>query len=115
MKLIKVSGPIGGDGRTVEIDERHFYRAKYKLGRVLSTAHIPNRKAETLRPIVQSKFLPGTTIVSDCWRAYNTLTTMRNEYGHLVVNHRLNFVNRKEPAGHTQNIENLWRWIKRKF
>ncbi|KII69888.1 hypothetical protein RF11_15672 [Thelohanellus kitauei] len=76
---------------------------------------VPNRKAETLLPNIQSKILPGTTIVSHLRRAYNTIMTMGNHFDHLVVNHRLNFANPRDPAGHTQNIENLWRWVKKKI
>ncbi|KAH7830895.1 uncharacterized protein MONOS_7226 [Monocercomonoides exilis] len=38
----------------------------------------PNRKAETLVPIVRAKILPGTRIMSDEWKAYARL----KDYGH---------------------------------
>lgn len=123
---------IGGEGRTVEIDESQFYKAKYNVGRRLGTGwffggidrddiskifivQVPNRKAETLLPIIAQKILPGTTIVSDSWRAYNNITNIGSDFTHLTVNHRLNFVNPRDPNSHTQNVENLWRWAKRKF
>ncbi|KII69908.1 hypothetical protein RF11_15689 [Thelohanellus kitauei] len=101
---------------TIEIDESQFYWVKYNVGRLLSTdwffeeidrldnrkyflAHVSDRKAKTLLFIIQSKILPGTTIVSDSWRAYNTISTMSNDYDHLVVNHTLNFVNPRVQLG----------------
>lgn len=50
--------------------------------------------------------LLGTTIISDCWKAYDRL----NEHGfeHLKVNHSINF---KDPdtGAHTNKIESTWR------
>ena len=50
---------------------------------------------------------PGTTIYTDCWRAYKTDELREAGFNHLTVNHRYHFVNPKTGA-HTQNIERLW-------
>ncbi|KII74541.1 hypothetical protein RF11_00301 [Thelohanellus kitauei] len=76
---------------------------------------VPNRKAETLLPTIQSKVLPGTKIIPENWRAYNTITSMGNDYDHLVVNNRLNFVNPRDPSERAQNIEKIWSCVTRKF
>ena len=56
---------------------------------------------------------PKTTIISDCWRAYDCLG---NEgYQHLTVNHSLNFVDPKNPQIHTNRIESTWRHVKESF
>ena len=57
-------------------------------------------------------YVVGTTIHSDEWRAYHSLTNNAH-YIHLTVNHSISFV---EPTTgvHTQNIENTWMRVKRK-
>ena len=46
---------------------------------------------------------PGTTVVSDCWRACDCLS-----FVHESVNHSKNFVD-PDSRTHTQNIERTWR------
>ncbi|XP_064084126.1 uncharacterized protein LOC135199936 [Macrobrachium nipponense] len=104
--VFRNSGKIGGVGLTVEIDESKFGKRKYNVGRVIDgqwvfvgicretrqcvLVPVKLRSAETLLPIIQQFFEPGTTIVSDCWKAYNCLQELG--YQHLQVNHSLNFV-----------------------
>ncbi|KAH7822326.1 putative ISXO2-like transposase domain [Monocercomonoides exilis] len=85
--------PIGGEGKVVEIDEAVWRRRKYKRGRRKEQIWIfggverlerggagprfvkvvPNRKRETLLPIILETIRSGTTIMSDEWKAYPTL------------------------------------------
>lgn len=56
--------------------------------------------------------MPGTTVISDCWKAYDCL---RDEgYEHLKVNHNLHF---KDPTSgaHSNSIESSWRAAKTSF
>ncbi|KAK6039433.1 hypothetical protein COOONC_23061 [Cooperia oncophora] len=53
---------------------------------------------------------PGTSIISDSWRA-NQISMLPQAYRHLTVNHRLNFVDPQSGA-HTQNVESLWQKYK---
>ena len=46
---------------------------------------VNNRSAAELIPHIQNILLPGTTIISDMWAAYNTLNILG--YIHLTVNH----------------------------
>lgn len=117
--------PIGGLGVTVEIDESKFGKRKYNKGRAVegqwvfggvdrSTGEVfavpvDKRDAATLIPIIQRWIKPGTTIISDCWRAYNSLTELG--YIHLTVNHSENYVDPITGA-HTNRIESTWRAIK---
>ena len=46
---------------------------------------VPNRSAATLMQIIQHSILPGTTVMSDLWRAYGGINTMG--FKHFTVNH----------------------------
>ena len=52
--------------------------------------HVDRRDAATLLPIIRQHIVPGTTIISDLWAAYNTLGTLG--YQHLTVNHTYNLI-----------------------
>jgi hypothetical protein len=60
-------------------------------------------------PIIEEWILPGTTIISDCWKAYNCLE--REGYVHLKVNHSLHFKD-PETGAHSNSIESSWRAAK---
>uniref|UniRef100_A0A1X7UTL8 ISXO2-like transposase domain-containing protein n=1 Tax=Amphimedon queenslandica TaxID=400682 RepID=A0A1X7UTL8_AMPQE len=53
---------------------------------------------------------PGTTIISDEWRAYSTLAS--RGMIHLTVNHSLIFINPMNSA-HTQSIQSTWSQVKK--
>ena len=99
---------IGGPGKTVEVDEAKFGRRKNHKGRVIDGTWVfggvdktdngqcffvtvKNRSADSLLGNISKFILPGTTIVSDCWKGYSQLEN-HPDYSHLTVNHRYNFV-----------------------
>ena len=98
--------PIGVAGHRVQIDESLLSRRKNHQGRMypqiwlfcgidtttknIFLAPVKKRNRERLIPIIQRHVLAGTTIVSDCWRAYDTLGELG--YTRLNVNHTQNFV-----------------------
>ena len=120
------AGPIGGRGKTVEIDECKFGKMKYHRGRAIEgkwvfggicrqtkacfLVPVERRDKDTLLPIIRSHILPGTRVMSDLWRAYNCLNDEGSD--HLTVNHSLNFVD-PDTGAHTQGIENTWWGVKR--
>ena len=124
------NNPIGGVGKTVEIDESKFGKRKYHKGRFVEgqwvfggicretkeifLVALPNNKRDrrTLEPIILAHILPGTTVISDCWKAYDHLGAVG--FNHLTVNHSYNFVDPNTGA-HTNNIENLWWQVKRQL
>jgi transposase-like protein len=116
---------IGGEGTIVEIDEAKFGKRKFNVGRLLCgqwvfggiergsnnlfLVPVERRDSVTLLAIIKQYILPGTTIISDCWKAYDCLE--QEGFIHLKVNHSLNFVDPVTHA-HTQSIESLWKTIK---
>jgi len=117
--------PLGGIGRVVEIDESLFGRRKYNRGKRVNgqwifgmieretgrVALIPveNRTRDTLLPIIKKWILPGTLIISDCWKPYDVLS--EEDFLHLKVNHSVCF---KDPqtGANTNRIESTWRAAK---
>ncbi len=125
--LEKLSEPIGGQGIIMEIDESKIGKRKYNRGRCVDGvlvfseiecntkllkcffSTVPNRKSETLLPIIKRHILPGTTIHSDFWKAYDYLAT--ECYIHEKVNHSETFMT--ENAIHTNNIQRRWHAVKK--
>lgn len=122
---------IGGEGCIVEIDEmklgkRKFHRGKrvegqWCFGGILRRENkddpihcfvipVEDRSRNTLLPIIKEYVKDGTTIYSDCWKAYNCLDD--DGFIHASVNHSLHF---KDPVTgvHTNGIEGMWNQVKR--
>lgn len=120
------SVPIGGEGEIVEIDESKFGKRKYNRGKHVDGKWVfgglqrgsnkcfmkvvPNRSKEVLLEIIRDNVLPGTTIISDCWRAYDCLSD--EGFEHLRVNHSMTFKD-PESGAHTNSIEGTWSAVKR--
>ena len=125
--LQEQSEAIGGPGKIAEIDESKFGKRKYNRGKRVdgvwvfggierdSTPPKPffvpvsDRSAATLIPIIKRWILPGTTILSDCWKAYSSLE--KEGFIHDTVNHNLHFIT--ESGTHTNNIESCWNSLKK--
>ena len=76
---------------------------KYHVGRILNQVWIfggvciedhqffclvvPDRTSKTLKEEIMNHILPGTTIISDCWKGYDCLDSC-NEFEHLTVDPR---------------------------
>jgi transposase-like protein len=121
---------IGGPGKTVEVDESLWSKMrKYNVGRIppvrpwifgaiereskqVVLLVLDGRKEEDLIPKIQKHVAPGTTVITDCWAAYNSLGT--HGYHHQTVNHSHNFVDPVTGA-HTQTIEGFWAHGKQPF
>ncbi|XP_048013853.1 uncharacterized protein LOC125246826 [Megalobrama amblycephala] len=135
-KLRSRSGlTVGGNSRRkfVSIDESKFaHKRKYNRGRFRTTWRrnnwvfgilemkgyrrlpilkiVKNRSRKTLIPIIRRHVRRGSTVFSDCWRAY-AQALPRHGYRHFTVNHSENFVD-PITGCHTQHIERAWQSIK---
>lgn len=88
------SEKIGGRRQIVEIDEAKFGHRKYNRGRVIEGKWIfggieresnlffmepvMDRSKKTLLEVIKRRIKPGTTIISDYWRAYDCLNDEGN-------------------------------------
>lgn len=118
----------GGENTTVEIDEPKFGKRKYHKGHHVEgqwvfggvcresgaafLVPVEKRDKETLIPLIKKYILPGTKIISDCWKAYQCIPKLEGfNYVHETVNHSKTF---KDPVtgAHTNTIEGMWRHVK---
>ncbi|KII72566.1 hypothetical protein RF11_13263 [Thelohanellus kitauei] len=122
------NGKIGGPGLVVEVDEAKFGKRKSNVGRIVDGQWVvggicretqdvflvpcpENRRiAICLLNIIQNNINPGSIIITDCWKGYDSLT--ESGWNHYTVNHSYNFIDPNSGA-HTQNIESLWWQVKR--
>ena len=117
---------LGGVGKIVEIDESKFGKRKFNRGKRVDGKWVfggvergsnksffrvvENRGKDVLLAIIKEFIVPGTTIISDCWKAYDCLED--EGFHHLTVNHSLSF-KYPETGAHTNTIEGTWGSIKR--
>ncbi|XP_068240858.1 uncharacterized protein [Palaemon carinicauda] len=125
--LILDNKKIGGPGHIVEVDESKFGKRKYNIGHDVEGTWVfggidretretffkvvKKRNAETLISALKEHVLPGTTIISDCWKGYGKVKD--HDFKHFTVNHSVNFVDPNDPTVHTNTIESQWRVLKR--
>ena len=122
----------------VEIDESLFIRVKHHKGKDLKREQVwifgmyerslgpvkeaktkgrclffvvPKRDAVNLLNIIYANVEPGTTIISDCWKAYSRINKLPSNFTHMTVNHDLHFVCPITGA-HTNSVESIWCSVK---
>ena len=118
------SGPIGGFGRKVEMDET-YYGSRSEGTRGRGTKKTPvvgmvqrkgqvrafvaaDVKSDTLRGLIKEHVLPRTMVFTDDFKAYNGLAA--RGYTHQRINHSEKvYVN---GDVHTNTIEGFWFLIK---
>lgn len=119
-------GPIGGDGMEVEADETFIGQQKGKdkkrgyghknavlslverRGRVMSY-HVPNVKAETLRPILMAQINQASMLMTD--EASQYISIGREFKYHFAVQHNVGEYVR--GGAHTNTIEGFFSIFKR--
>ena len=113
---------IGGPGHIVQINESLVTQRKSHQGRPVPERWVfggidtetnigflvcvENRSAEILIPLIKKFILPGTTIYSHSWRAYNNIADIdvNPKYTHQT------FTN-----VHTNRVECMWKNCQKKF
>jgi hypothetical protein len=126
--LERQSGMLGGPGKIVEIDEAKFGRRKFNKGKRVDgvwmfgcverggnssrccVIPVASRDEATLLGEIKKFITPGTTILSDCWKAYSNLE--KHGYIHRTVNHSEGFKNPVDGTN-TNAIEGLWSLVRR--
>jgi transposase-like protein len=129
----ETGGKIGGEGRTVEIDETFIggngrnmhYARKMKvqadgrntggktvvLGMIERTGRVrakvvSDRKRKNVEPIIRKHVEPGSKVMTDeCQTGW-----WGNDFEHEAINHLESYVNGNV---HTNTIENFWSLLKR--
>ena len=123
--LGKCSQVLGCPGVVVEIDEAKFGKQKFNTDGVIDATwvfggfergskncflvQVPSRGSDVLLDVIKTWIRPGTTVISDCWKAYDCLST--EGFVHQSVNHSMIFVDPHSGA-HTQNIKRIWREVR---
>lgn len=113
------------EGKIVEIDQSKFRKRKYHRGRRVDGCWVfggierdsnkcffeivDDRTMETLLEIIKQHIKPGTTIITNCWKAYACLKD--HGYTHLTVNHSKEFKN-PENGACTNKIGSTWHALK---
>ncbi|MDE0932107.1 MAG: IS1595 family transposase [Novosphingopyxis baekryungensis] len=127
MGAVDGDAPLGGEGKSVEIDEtliggartgagRGNYRANKTVvvgmverGGNVMTQIIPNVRKHNLLPVVTANVVEGTFVHTDQNHSYRALPSLG--YQHASVNHnRDQWVN---GDSHVQSIEGFWANLKR--
>ncbi|RWS19021.1 uncharacterized protein B4U80_00420, partial [Leptotrombidium deliense] len=119
--LMDIRKKLGGPGKIVEIDESKFGKRKYNKGHYIEGAWVfggiergtgeiflevvADRTKATLLPLIDKWIEKGTTIYSDQWSSYRTLSL--RGYTHMTVNHK-NYFKDPETGVHTNSIEAIW-------
>lgn len=116
--------PVGGEGKTVEVDET-FIGGKdlngkpddksvvfgiLERGGDVVTRHVIDRTAKTLVPHVVSFVKKGSRVHTDEFSSYRSLTE-RHGYDHETVDHSAKEYVRGDV--HTNGIESFWSSVKR--
>lgn len=77
-------------------------KANGRAGKVFMSI-VPDRKADTLIPLIQQYIVPGTRVISDCHGPYMRLRNLG--FDHIAVNHSIGFATTNNSIGHTNGNE----------
>ena len=121
---------IGGVNIEVEIDETKLGKVKYHRGhrvegvwvlvgiertdqKKIFLVPVETRDKESLMNIITTHVLPGSIIMTDCWKGYVDIVKY-NDYKHFTVNHKYTFKD-PETGTCTNAAEGLNSGLKRRI
>ncbi|KAF7697614.1 hypothetical protein CDIK_1555 [Cucumispora dikerogammari] len=118
---------IGGLKCIIEIDETTVTKRKFERGRRVSTLWCvgdvcrvyksfffeltKKRDKKTLQTILDKHINSQSHIITDEWRGYWGLN--QGFESHKTICHKKYFMNPKDPSIYTQNIECMWKHLKK--
>lgn len=129
LNMNSMFGKLGIANIPVEIDETHMISRRDWRGRILKSERywiigcicrltkqvrfklVRNRTSDVCLQFINENINRGSTIYSDMWRGYRSVST--NLFNHFTVNHSLGFINFDNNEIHTQNIERIWKELKK--
>ncbi|XP_049769628.1 uncharacterized protein LOC126108457 [Schistocerca cancellata] len=116
---------LGGVGSVVEIVEAKLASRKFGRGKPVTGGWVyggiergsnkcffqvvPKTTKRVFLNVLKKYVLPGTTVISDCFRSYDCLSD--ELFISLSVKHKMNFKDTED----TKNVEGTWSSIKRYF
>jgi len=119
--------PLGETGGIAQVDDSHFFSAKYNRGAAMARPELwffgavdcltrrvamevcENRGSEVLLSLICCMCVRGCEIWSDQWASYRCLR--RYGFVHRTVNHRKNYMD-PVTGVHTNQIEGNWGAVK---
>jgi hypothetical protein len=128
--------PIGGKGKTVEVDETFLTKWKYHRGRkTKQTAwvifglycrddktgyffQVPSKSKKYLWPLMKKYIHPDTAVIcSDEGKQYHSLPLLFPESNiiHKTVNHSLRFRDEEDKNNHINSIESQNKYLKKRL
>lgn len=128
MAALDSNDPLGGAGETVEIDEtlvggvvrgkgsgpqmenKSVVLGMLERGGELVTRVVPNRREHSMRPVIQSYVVPGSTIHTDEHSSFQNLGECG--YRHSRVNHKAGEWVGSDGCS-VNSIEGFWSMLKR--
>lgn len=133
MGAVDGCGPLGGEGKTVQIDETfiggRFARGKrggdpaegktvvfgmLECGGEVVTHVVPNRTRGTLFPLVTASVAPRSQVHTDEYRTYVTVGNIAGiAYTHEAVNHRAGEYVCARTGATVNGLEGFWAQLKR--
>ncbi len=127
MAAVDGDEPVGGFGKGVEVDETFVggYERNGQDGRGktivfgvmakggdIITQVVPNRRRNTLLPLIQQHVRPRSDIHTDTHVSYLTIRAF-NGYGHQMVNHDAGEYVSRSTGATVNGIEGFWAQLKR--
>ncbi|MFA5010189.1 MAG: IS1595 family transposase [Patescibacteria group bacterium] len=94
--------------KNITIKDKEVLFGMVERGGRVKAKHLISNGSRLIIPQIKKNIEPKSTIYSDSYRAYDTLT--RRGYSHSSVNHQEHFV---VELTHTNTIEGFWSQLKR--